>query len=32
MAVDFDWRTSSAPAYLDAYWRAIDLRVASRGA
>jgi starch synthase len=26
MAVDFDWRTASAPAYLDAYRRAIDLR------
>ncbi len=26
MAVDFDWRTSSAPKYLDAYRRAIDLR------
>ncbi len=26
MSVDFDWRSSSAPAYLDAYRRAIDLR------
>ncbi|MEA2673034.1 MAG: hypothetical protein QOI92_226, partial [Chloroflexota bacterium] len=26
MAVDFDWRSSSAPAYLDAYRRAIALR------
>ena len=26
MAVDFDWRTASAPAYLDAYRRAIALR------
>jgi starch synthase len=26
MAVDFDWRSSSAPAYLDAYRRAIELR------
>ncbi len=26
MAVDFDWRSSSAPAYLDAYERAIELR------
>jgi starch synthase len=26
MAVDFDWRTSSAPAYLAAYVRAIALR------
>src|SRR5215210_1947377 len=25
MSVDFDWRTSSAPAYLEAYRRAIDL-------
>jgi starch synthase len=32
MAVDFDWRTSSAPAYLDAYRRATELRAASRGA
>ena len=32
MAVDFDWRSASAPAYLDIYRRAIDLRarVASR--
>ncbi|HEX3264656.1 MAG TPA: glycogen/starch synthase [Candidatus Limnocylindrales bacterium] len=28
MAVDFDWRSSSAPAYLDAYRRAIALRTA----
>jgi starch synthase len=26
MAVDFDWRTGSAPAYLDAYRRAIEIR------
>ena len=26
MTVDFDWRSSSAPAYLDAYRRAIALR------
>jgi starch synthase len=26
MAVDFDWRSASAPAYLTAYRRAIDLR------
>ena len=26
MAVDFDWRRSSAPAYIDAYRRALDLR------
>jgi starch synthase len=26
MAVDFDWRSSSAPAYLAAYRRAIDIR------
>jgi starch synthase len=26
MAVDFDWRTRSAPAYLSAYHRAIELR------
>jgi starch synthase len=26
MAVDFDWRRSSAPAYLEAYERAIQLR------
>jgi starch synthase len=26
MAVDFDWRTASAPAYLAAYRRAIDVR------
>jgi starch synthase len=32
MAVDFDWRRSSAPAYLDLYRRAVGLRarVASR--
>ena len=32
MAVDFDWRSASAPAYLDMYRRAIALRarVASR--
>ena len=26
MAIDFDWRSASAPAYLDIYRRAIDLR------
>ena len=26
MAVDFDWRSASAPAYLDMYRRAIELR------
>jgi starch synthase len=26
MAVDFDWRTASAPAYVEAYRRAISLR------
>ena len=26
MAVDFDWRSASAPAYLDIYRRAIELR------
>jgi starch synthase len=34
MAIDFDWRSSSAPAYLDAYRRAIGLtqmpRITSR--
>jgi starch synthase len=29
MAVDFDWRSSSAPAYLAAYRRAITLRAGS---
>ncbi|MEW5992191.1 MAG: glycogen/starch synthase [Chloroflexota bacterium] len=29
MAVDFDWRTGSAPAYVAAYRRAIDLRRAT---
>jgi starch synthase len=29
MAVDFDWRTHSAPTYLAAYRRAIDLRRAA---
>ncbi len=28
MAVDFDWRSASAPAYLEAYRRAIALRAA----
>jgi starch synthase len=28
MSVDFDWRSSSAPAYLEAYRRAIALRTA----
>ncbi|HYL41557.1 MAG TPA: hypothetical protein VET90_09625, partial [Candidatus Binatus sp.] len=32
MAVDFDWRTSSAPAYLDAYDRAVELRRDALGA
>ena len=32
MAVDFDWRSSSAPAYLDAYRRAIVLRAQARRA
>ena len=31
MAVDFDWRSSSAPAYLAAYERAIALRRVARG-
>lgn len=31
MAVDFDWRSSSARAYLSAYKRAVDLRRASAG-
>ena len=31
MAVDFDWRTASAPAYLAAYRRAIELRRAATG-
>jgi hypothetical protein len=31
MAVDFDWRTASAPAYLAAYRRAIELRRAAIG-
>jgi len=26
MAVDFDWRTASAPAYVEAYKRAAELR------
>ena len=26
MAVDFDWRTSSAPRYVEAYRRAVALR------
>jgi starch synthase len=26
MAIDFDWRRSSAPAYLEAYRRAIEIR------
>ncbi|HSL97343.1 MAG TPA: glycogen/starch synthase [Candidatus Deferrimicrobiaceae bacterium] len=32
MAVDFDWRTSSAPTYIEAYRRAIALRAEGRGA
>jgi starch synthase len=31
MAVDFDWRSSSAPGYLEAYRRAISLRGGSAG-
>jgi len=31
MAVDFDWRTGSAPAYVDAYRRAIALRRSASG-
>lgn len=31
MAVDFDWRTGSAPAYLAAYRRAVDLHRAVPG-
>jgi starch synthase len=30
MAVDYDWRSSSAPAYLEAYRRAIDIRIRAR--
>jgi starch synthase len=30
MAVDFDWTTGSAPRYVDAYRRAISIRVARR--
>jgi starch synthase len=30
MAVDFDWRSGSAPAYLEAYRRAIEIRQARR--
>ncbi len=30
MAVDFDWVTGSAPRYVDAYRRAVDLRSAAR--
>ena len=30
MAVDFDWRRSSAPAYLEAYRRAIEIRRAGQ--
>jgi starch synthase len=29
MAVDFDWRTSSAPTYLDVYRRAIEARASA---
>jgi starch synthase len=32
MAVDFDWRRSSAPAYLEAYRRAMDIRRGRQGA
>jgi len=32
MAVDFDWRRSSAPAYLEAYERAVALRQVGGGA
>jgi glycogen synthase len=31
MAVDFDWRTSSAPAYVEAYRRAISIRRTGAG-
>jgi hypothetical protein len=31
MAVDFDWRSSSAPGYLEAYRRAISLSGGSAG-
>jgi starch synthase len=30
MAVDFDWRTQSAPAYVTAYRRAVEIRRAAR--
>jgi len=30
MAVDFDWRSASTPAYVAAYRRAVDLRAAPR--
>jgi len=30
MAVDFDWRSASTPAYVAAYRRVMDLRVSSR--
>jgi hypothetical protein len=29
MAVDFDWRSASAPAYVAAYRRAVEIRLAS---
>jgi hypothetical protein len=32
MAVDFDWRRHSAPAYLDAYERAVEIRRVAREA
>jgi starch synthase len=32
MAVDFDWATGSAPRYLDAYRRAVAIRVGRRSA
>ena len=31
MAVDFDWRSASAPAYVAAYRRAVDIRAAQLG-
>ena len=31
MAVDFDWRSASAPAYVAAYRRAVDVRAAQLG-
>jgi hypothetical protein len=31
MSVDFDWRSSSAPAYLEAYRRAVAVRAVALG-